>query len=130
MRCAMRVGCSWGATEISRTRPRTAPEASRTGAPSMSERATRDIVDARIQVRMREAERVEPEAEDLLPGNFRAAIKRRHRGRAEVPLQQKRIRHAVLHDLLTVLSPRQQGRERTRAHRPVEPNRGCQPRFV
>src|SRR6185312_9420644 len=42
-RNAMRVGCSPGAIATSRTRPRTVPEASRTVAPSSSERATRDI---------------------------------------------------------------------------------------
>src|SRR5207249_11638851 len=38
-----RVGCSCGATAISRTRPRTVPEASRTVAPSSSDKATRDM---------------------------------------------------------------------------------------
>ena len=43
IRNAMRVGWSCGATAISRTRPRTVPVASRTVAPSSSDRATRDI---------------------------------------------------------------------------------------
>ena len=37
------VGCSWGATATSRTRPRTAPLGSRTEAPRSSDRATSDI---------------------------------------------------------------------------------------
>ena len=43
IRYAMRVGWSCGAIAISRTRPRTAPEASRTVAPSSSDRATTDM---------------------------------------------------------------------------------------
>ena len=40
---AIRVACSCGATAISRTRPRTDPLLSRTGAPSISDRATTDM---------------------------------------------------------------------------------------
>ena len=43
IRYAMRVGWSCGAIAISRTRPRTAPVASRTVAPSSSDRATTDM---------------------------------------------------------------------------------------
>ena len=43
IRYAMRVGWSCGATAISRTRPRTVPVASRTVAPSSSDRATTDM---------------------------------------------------------------------------------------
>ena len=43
IRYAMRVGWSCGAIAISRTRPRTAPVASRTVAPSSSDRATMDM---------------------------------------------------------------------------------------
>ena len=49
IRYAMRVGWSCGATAISRTRPRTVPVASRTVAPSSSERATSDIGACRIR---------------------------------------------------------------------------------